>query len=43
MMGFIYRMAVGFKELGERHNLSWLIRLGLSIREQVLKYPVCYF
>jgi hypothetical protein len=35
MRGFIYRMAVGIKEFGERHIISWLIRLGLWIRERV--------
>jgi hypothetical protein len=32
MKGFMYRMAIRFKEFGERHNLSYLIRLGLTIR-----------
>ena len=43
MIGFIYRRAVTFKELGERHNWPWLIRLGLWIREWVMKFPVRIF
>jgi hypothetical protein len=30
--GIFYRTAVRIKEFGERHNLPWLIRLGLAIR-----------
>ncbi|MDR1250894.1 MAG: hypothetical protein LBK62_01880 [Treponema sp.] len=36
MYGFLYRMAICFKEFGERHKLPWLIRLGLWIRERVM-------
>jgi hypothetical protein len=36
MCGFIYRMAIRFKDFGERHKLPWLIRLGLWIRERVM-------
>jgi hypothetical protein len=43
MHGFILRTAVGIKEFGERHNLPWLIRLGLWIRQRVGKFPVEYF
>jgi hypothetical protein len=43
MIGFIYRGAVVLKEFGERHNLPRLIRLGLAIRDWVMKFPVRYF
>jgi hypothetical protein len=43
MAGFIYRRAVAIREFGERHNLPWLVRLGLWIRERVIKLPVKYF
>jgi hypothetical protein len=39
MCGFIYRMAIRFKDFGERHKLPWLIRLGLWIRERVIELP----
>jgi hypothetical protein len=35
MRGFIYRTAVRIKEFGERHIISWFVRLGLWIRELV--------
>jgi hypothetical protein len=35
MSGFIYKFGVRIKEFGERHNMSWFIRLGLWIRERV--------
>jgi hypothetical protein len=38
MSGFIYRRTVAIKEFGERHNLSRLIRLGLWMRERVMKF-----
>jgi hypothetical protein len=43
MAGFIYRRAVALKEFGERHKLPCLVRLGLWMREQVMKLPVRYF
>jgi hypothetical protein len=43
MCGFIYRMAIRIKEFGERHKLPWLVRLGLWIREQVIKLPARHF
>jgi hypothetical protein len=43
MKGWLYRRAADLKELGERHNLPWLIRLGLRIREQVMELPAKYF
>jgi hypothetical protein len=36
MKGFMYRMAIRFKDFGERHKLLWLIRLGLWIQERVM-------
>jgi hypothetical protein len=38
MTGFLYRRAVDLKELGERRHWDWLIRLGLKMRELVMKY-----
>jgi hypothetical protein len=43
MIGFIYRRAVALKEFGERHHAAWLVRLGLAIREWVMKFPVRIF
>ena len=43
MFGFMYRRAVALKEFGERHNLPWLIRLGLAIKDRVMEFPVRYF
>jgi hypothetical protein len=53
MNGWIYRRAVGLKDLGESLNLikvfgfrvfrrpaGLIIRLGLSLRDWVSKYPV---
>jgi hypothetical protein len=40
MTGFVYRRAVALKEFGERHNLSWCIRLGLALRNWVGNFPV---
>jgi hypothetical protein len=40
MIGFLYRVAVGLKEFGERHNMSRLIRLGLWLRDQLMWFPV---
>ena len=31
--GFIYRCAIGLKDLGERLHWSWLISFGYSLRE----------
>jgi hypothetical protein len=36
--GFLYRRAAGLKDLGERLRWDWLVRLGLKIREGVLRY-----
>jgi hypothetical protein len=33
MGGFIFRLGVSLKDLGERNRWGWLIRLGLKIRE----------
>jgi hypothetical protein len=38
MWGFMYRRAVGLKELGERLSWNGLINAGLSIREWVLEH-----
>jgi hypothetical protein len=43
MKGWIYRRAVGLKDFGERHNLPGLIRLGLVIRDWVIKFSTGYF
>ena len=43
MAGFLYRRAVAIREFGERHNLPCLVRLGLWMREGVIKLPVGYF
>jgi hypothetical protein len=37
MAGFMYRTAVAVKDFGERHNMAWIIRLGLAIRELVIQ------
>lgn len=39
MAGFMYRTAIAVKDFGERHNIAWIIRLGLAIREWVIKLP----
>jgi hypothetical protein len=36
MEGFIFRLGVGIKDLGERLKCNWLIRLGLNIRGAAL-------
>jgi len=33
MTGFIYRMAMALKDLGERMGWDWFIRLGYALRE----------
>jgi hypothetical protein len=38
MWGFSYRRAVALKDLGERLHLNWLIRLGLKIKDWVMKH-----
>jgi hypothetical protein len=38
MGGFIFRLGVRLKELGEQWKYDWLIRLGLNIREKVLRH-----
>jgi hypothetical protein len=38
MGGFIYRFSVRVKDKGEQLKWSWLIRLGLRIREAALRY-----
>ena len=43
MTGFIYRRAIDLKDIGERCNLGFCIRLGLVLRDWVTKYPVKYF
>jgi hypothetical protein len=43
MCGFMYRMAIGLKDFGERHKLPRLIRLGLAIRDRVMKVPGSVF
>ena len=40
MTGFIYRRAIDLKNFGERHNVGLFIRLGLSLRDWVMKYPI---
>jgi hypothetical protein len=39
MAGFMYRTAVAVKDFGERHNMAWIIRLGLWIRDRAIEYP----
>jgi hypothetical protein len=36
MEGFIFRLGLRFKDLGEHLKCDWLIRLGLNIREFAL-------
>jgi hypothetical protein len=38
MTGFLYRRAVALKELGERLHWDRLIRLGLKLRDWVMKH-----
>jgi hypothetical protein len=38
MTGFLYRRAVALKELGERLHWDGLTRLGLWLREKVLRH-----
>jgi hypothetical protein len=38
MGGIIYRLSVRLKDKGEQLKWSWLIRLGLKIREAALRY-----
>jgi hypothetical protein len=33
MTGFIYRRAIGLKDMGERLGWDWLIRIGYMLRE----------
>ena len=40
MTGFIYRRAMGLKDMGERLHWDWLIRIGLSLREVALRGKV---
>ena len=40
MRGWIYRRAVGLKEFGERHRLDLIIKVGLALREWIIKYPI---
>jgi hypothetical protein len=40
MGGFIFRLGVSLKDLGERIRRGWLIRLGLAIRDFVLRHGV---
>jgi hypothetical protein len=32
MAGFMYRTAIAVKDFGERHNLPWVIRMGLALK-----------
>jgi hypothetical protein len=43
MAGFMYRTAAAVKDFGERHGMPGLIRLGLAMRERVIKFPVLFF
>ena len=43
MAGFIYRAAAAVKDFGERHKIGFIVRLGLWVREQVMKLPAKYF
>jgi hypothetical protein len=38
MGGFIFRLGVCLKDLGERIKWNRLIRLGLAVREAALRY-----
>jgi hypothetical protein len=38
MGGFLFRFGVRLKDKGEQWKCDWLIRLGLRIREAVLKH-----
>jgi len=33
MAGFIYRLAIDIKDLGERRKWAWLVRIGYCLRE----------
>jgi hypothetical protein len=37
MKGFIFRMATGIKDYGERHKLRGLVVLGISARDFILQ------
>jgi hypothetical protein len=37
MAGFLYRLAVGIKDCGERNRIGWMIRLGLRIRGRIMR------
>jgi len=38
MGGFLFRLGVGIKNGGENWKCDWLIRLGLFIKDVVLKH-----
>jgi hypothetical protein len=38
MTGFLYRRAVGLKELGETLGCDWMTRLGLFLREVIISH-----
>jgi hypothetical protein len=38
MKGFIFRMATGIKDFGERAKLRFLVALGINARDFVLKH-----
>jgi hypothetical protein len=40
MGGFIFRLGVRLKDKGEQWGCDWLIRLGLRIREFILRHGV---
>jgi hypothetical protein len=40
MGGFIFRLGVSLKDLGERLRQDWLIRLGLGIKDFVFRHGV---
>jgi hypothetical protein len=40
MGGVVFRLGVSLKDWGERRRWGWLIRLGLGVREFVLRRGV---
>ena len=38
MQGFMYRLAVTIKDVGERLRIRGIIRMGLWLREGVIRY-----
>jgi hypothetical protein len=40
MGGFLYRLGICLKDRGEQRGCGWLIRLGLRIRDFVLRRGV---